>query len=92
MKTFTVYTDPGHGWVKVPISLLHILDIADKITTFSYRKDDHAYLEEDMDASTFIQAYKKKYGHPPKIITAHTDRSSRIRSYPFYHPMGMWKY
>ena len=88
MKTFTVYTDPGHGWIKVPIALLVSLGIADKITTFSYRKNEYAYLEEDLDAATFIEAYRQKYGQP-KYVGKHTNRSSKIRSYPYYR---LWRH
>ena len=73
--------DPGHGWVKVPIQLLMELDIFSKISTYSYRNGDFAYLEEDMDAGTFIEAYKAKFDDAPKFREHFTDRSSRIRNY-----------
>jgi hypothetical protein len=81
---FTMYCDPGHGWVKVPMQVLRELNIAGMITQYSYRKNDDAYLEEDMDLETFVMAYEAKHKCPPKIVTQHSNRSSRIRSYPLY--------
>lgn len=49
-------TDPGHGWLEVPKSLLVELAIQDKITDYSYQKGTMAYLEEDCDMTTFMQA------------------------------------
>jgi hypothetical protein len=79
-----VYTDPGHGWVKVRKSLLKKLGIADKITPCSYMRGDYAYLEEDCDASIFVEAMKRA-GKPYefKVYTTR-DRASRIRNYASY--------
>jgi hypothetical protein len=81
MKTFTVYTDPTHGWVKVPVTLLDTLGIADKITRFSYRRGAYAYLEEDLDMCTFASAYRIKYGTGPQWVSKHANKSSKIKSY-----------
>jgi hypothetical protein len=59
MENFTYYTDPGHGWVEVPRSLLHELGIADKITGYSYQRGEDVFLEEDCDLSTFARAMTK---------------------------------
>lgn len=81
----TIYTDPGHGWVKVPLTRLSKLGIIDKITTYSYIRNDHAYLEEDCDFSTYISALKA-VGITPKFKEVHTNKSSKIRSYRHYSP------
>lgn len=87
MKSITIYTDPSHGWAKVPLSELHKLDIADKISTYSYmhilKNDLFAYLEEDCDLSTYLKALDAK-GIKYKFIEKHTDKSSKIRSYSRY--------
>jgi hypothetical protein len=83
-KTFTFIEDPAHGWVKVPISVLKELGIESDITSYSYRKGDYAYLEEDVDAVKFIDAFKKKFGVEPKFNERLVDRT-RIRDYPSYH-------
>jgi ABC-type transport system substrate-binding protein len=81
---FEVYTDPGHGWAKVKISLLEKLGIAKEITSYSYMRGQYAYLEEDQDASTFMQAMKKA-GIPVEFKTyTCANRMSRIRNYASY--------
>ena len=49
-RTFLYHTDPGHGWIEVPMTELRRLGIERAITPFSYRHGDTAYLEEDCDA------------------------------------------
>jgi len=52
------YYDDGHGWLEVPRSLIpfHVLK---QISCFSYqdRVKEMVYLEEDCDASKFINVY-----------------------------------
>lgn len=83
---FKVHSDPGHAWVAVKLKLLEELGIADKITSFSYVKGKTAYLEEDCDLTTFVNAYTVKYGKKPEFDERHTDRFSPIRSYNRYTP------
>ena len=59
-RTFTFHTDPGHGWLECPMSLINELGIAGKISQYSYRRGNTAYLEEDGDASVLIEALKAK--------------------------------
>ena len=81
---FEVYTDPGHGWVKVKISLLEKLGIAEQITSYSYMRGEYAYLEEDLDATTFRQAMREA-GIPVEFkIYRCGNRLSRIRNYADY--------
>jgi hypothetical protein len=61
-QRFTFHSDPGHAWLEVPLSLIRSLDIMDKITPYSYKTKEKAYLEEDFDAITFIKAYLKSVG------------------------------
>jgi hypothetical protein len=51
-------SDPGHGWLEVPRAMLTALGIQDKITDYSYLRGTLAYLEEDLDMHTFMQAAK----------------------------------
>ena len=82
MKTFTFYTDPGHGWLKVSLSNLASLGfLPSDFSRYSYKKNDNLYLEEDCDAAKFVLAYKTKHGVSLKHKESHTDRQSRIRSY-----------
>jgi hypothetical protein len=80
---FRAFSDPGHGWLRVPYSELERLDIADKITRYSYQKGSNVFLEEDCDLTTFLAARNAR-NEPVKIQTVSIDRSSRIRSYASY--------
>ena len=81
---FALYTDPGHGWAKVPRNLLHTLNIADRITSYSFQHGDYVYLEEDCDLGTFARAYDEQYGSFPHFEVKHTDKASKLRSYRPY--------
>jgi CTP:phosphocholine cytidylyltransferase-like protein len=52
----TFYNDPGHAWLEVQISDLKLLGIDKKISGYSYRNEELAYLEEDQDAGTYLNA------------------------------------
>lgn len=82
-KTFTVYNDPSHGWLKAPKALLKELGIADKISTYSYERGADAYLEEDCDAPLLINALRKR-GIEVELRDQYTNRSSKIRGYADY--------
>ncbi len=81
MKTIIFYTDPGHGWAAVPMAELAALGITDKISGYSYRKGETAFLEEDCDFYTYMQAIK---GQPYEIKEHHTNNDSPIRNFNRY--------
>lgn len=78
-----VYSDPGHGWGKVKISILKDLGILEKITSYSYMRGEFAYLEEDCDLTTLVLTLRAK-GIEPKFIDHHANKSSRIRNYQHF--------
>ena len=85
-KVYPFHEDAGHGWLEVPMQYLKDLNILKDITGFSYRSIDGrtAYLEEDLDASTFLN---KVYGNDYKRMHAHQEYvddgdHSFIRSLP----------
>ena len=89
MKTkYQFFEDPGHGWLKVTHAELKQLDIATKITGYSYMRGDHAYLEEDCDKWTFIKAKKEKHLITPEYKVNISNKGSRIRGYDSYRPRG----
>ena len=53
----TFFTDPGHGWLRVPKALLEKMDILQKMSACSYEAGRYCYLEEDCDAAIFVTAY-----------------------------------
>lgn len=79
-KSYSFYSDPGHGWLKVKKDKLVMLGIADKISSCSHMRGEDAYLEEDCDAPAFLNALKER-GVGYEIKTFNTDKSSKIRSY-----------
>jgi hypothetical protein len=81
--TLNYYQDPGHGWVRVSVGLLHGLKIAEDISAYSYRRNDYAYLEEDCDLSRLLTAAQAA-GIEIKLKQFHTNKQSKIRGYRFY--------
>jgi hypothetical protein len=89
METFRYITDPGHGWVEVPFSLIKKLGIAEKVSTYSYVCGTYVYLEEDCDAAVFVDAYKQEFGHEPTMAWEYEEHT-RIRKYAHYIPKGVF--
>ena len=84
-KQYAVYNDPGHGWMAVKRQELEELGILNQISSYSYQRGQTVYLEEDCDASLFIQT-KKARGEELQIKDQHTDHNSPIRSYESFTP------
>jgi hypothetical protein len=82
--TINVFSDPGHGWARVPKTLLTKLGISAKISTYSYQRGDYAYLEEDCDLGVLINALKSKNYVDINFKENHTNRQSKIRGYATY--------
>lgn len=82
MQTFTFYSDPSHGWLKVSrADALALGFTAKDFSRFSYIADGGTlYLEEDCDAGKFLAAFEAKHGKPT-IKESHCNGQSRIRRY-----------
>lgn len=85
-KKFNSYTDAGHGWAKVPRSILEELGIAEMVSRCSYQRGDDVYLEEDADLTLFVRAFVGKHGFEPQFKNHNSDRS-KIRGYESYEYM-----
>lgn len=85
------YSDPAHGWLRVPIALLEELRLTERISPYSYwerpapRGTGWAYLEEDRDATLFRNAMQSA----GILFTIHempqaqfSSRIRRLRSFP----------
>jgi hypothetical protein len=84
MRKFNSHSDAGHGWLAVKLDMLEKLDLIDKISKFSYIKGKTVYLEEDCDASLFVQAFTARFG---EIVTVNKwCERSPIRGYASYSP------
>lgn len=82
-KVFKFYSDPGHGWLAVKITDLADMGLLNLISRYSYIRGNTVYLEEDCDASKFIDNWKMKHCEF-KYEAKHSDKRSPIRSYePF---------
>ena len=82
-KTYVFHTDPGHGWLAVPLKDLYALGIEDKISGYSYVKGKTAYLEEDCDAAVFFDAKQQAGETVNTRVGKHWDRwpGRSFRSY-----------
>ena len=86
-RKLTFYTDPGHGWLEVPRADLATLGIAAKITPYSYAKHGRAYLEEDLDASRYLEAARAA-GWRVTMREQYADPCP-IRDFPRYQPQPL---
>lgn len=83
IKSFQMVSDAAHGWLKVPVVELERIGIAGDITPFSYRKGDMAFLEEDLDATLFMEKRKER-GEVVRIKEINRENCNRIRNYAAY--------
>jgi len=79
---FKFFSDPGHGWLRVDIQSAASVGLEpSSFSPYSYQRAHWLYLEEDVDASTFVKAYMAKHNRPPVVKEHHTDGRSCIRNY-----------
>lgn len=78
---FNFFSDPSHGWLKVPRTLLIKLGITNQITQYSYQKKEFVYLEEDQDLTLFLQTMKKSNLNFQILNMKQSNKSSKIRLY-----------
>jgi len=81
--TFDFISDPGHGWLKVNTRDLFALGLTPAdFSSYSYRRGDDLYLEEDCDASLFIVRYRERTNSNPKFRErVAREKRSKVRSY-----------
>ncbi len=78
----TFISDPSHGWLQVPHTLLKEMGITDKISHYSYQNMKYAFLEEDLDYSVFTLSCKKG-GYKLTVVNEYQENTF-IRSLPSY--------
>jgi hypothetical protein len=76
----TFHTDPGHGWLEVHYS--ELAGFETEITRWSYQKGDKVFLEEDCDATKFVEEMKNR-GIEIEFVEKYQHRSP-IRNYAPY--------
>lgn len=88
---FTLAFDASHGWLRVPHTMLMQLKIDWAISEYSYAETtpvgDVWWLEEDMDASLFIQAYRARFACLPFFRHRDDGDYSPVRSMRRVHPV-----
>ena len=80
-KHLTFHADPAHGWLEVNREDLDLLNIAHKISRYSYQKADRVFLEEDSDAAHYLRAAGGR-GWTITTTEKHTNYDSFIRNLP----------
>ena len=85
MKTLKLnfHCDPAHGWLEVMQEDIDTLGIAGLISAYSYAQGDTAYLEEDCDATLYIEGANAA-GWTIQIVEKYTDADSHIRRMESY--------
>ncbi|MBK9056008.1 MAG: hypothetical protein IPL78_35455 [Chloroflexi bacterium] len=86
--TFT--NDPGHGWLKVPLTDIAALGIEAQITPYSFIEGQYAYLEEDLDAPCYLEALTTQGLPQPEITDQYVERFSRDKD-RFPHDPAFWE-
>lgn len=87
---YRFHSDPGHGWLEVPRSLLNELGIENAISPYSYVRGGAAFLEEDCDAGLFRAAYEAVNGKLDYVVVHH-DHDAPCRSYSRYPLDPAWQ-
>jgi hypothetical protein len=81
--SYIYHQDSGHGWLEVPVGEIRAMGLEKRITPYSYLYRDKAYLEEDLDAGTFLDI-RKLLPKPVAIQNNHMDGMCYIRDFPHY--------
>ena len=80
MQVIKHYSDPSHGWFGVKRQVLVNFGLMDKVSKYSYQRGQTVYLEEDCDATLYLDALRER-GIQFSIVEKHTNKSHPIRSY-----------
>jgi hypothetical protein len=84
--TFTFHYDAGHGWLEVSKDVLPTVGLTEgDFSSCSYKNANNLYLEEDMDAHTFVKAWEIKHGDI-KVKQRDNGNSSFIRNLAMVEP------
>jgi hypothetical protein len=80
-KALIFHADPAHGWLEVNRADLEALNIAHKISRYSYASGTKVFLEEDSDAAHYLRAADGR-GWTITTTEKHTNGDSFIRNLP----------
>jgi hypothetical protein len=80
---YIYHHDSAHGWLEVPAGEIKAMGLEKRISPYSYSYQDKVYLEEDLDAGTFLNI-RKLLPKPVAIQSTYLDGMCYIRDYPHY--------
>ena len=80
-RFFRFVSDPGHGYLRVKLEDLVKYGVEKKISPYSFKNDKFGWLEEDIDAGTFLEAVKAA-GDEPNITYVSINSDATCRRYP----------
>jgi hypothetical protein len=93
-KTYVFFSDPGHGWLAVPVEDVALVGAVRDISYYSYVKKTgdkyYVWLEEDCDAPAFL-AKAAKAGWDIKIQEEPEHIGFQIRDYPSFDQRSYFK-
>lgn len=72
-------SDPGHGWLRVPLIDIAALGVETKISSYSFIDGHYAYLEEDLDCPLYLEALQEHLQTEITLEEEHRDHFSRNR-------------
>lgn len=75
----TFISDPGHGWLRVPLTDIAALGIEADISEFSFIDGRYTYLEEDCDYGRFAEACAAQSIPLPEITDQYVEWFNRNR-------------
>ena len=87
----TFINDPGHGWLKGPLTDIAALGIEAQITPYSFIEEQYAYLEEDLDAPHYLEALTTQGLPQPEITDQYVERFPRDKD-RFTHDLAFWNH
>ena len=83
---YVMLSDPSHGWLMVSSSDLRAVGLSGRsFSPYSYRRGDAYALEEDCDATIFLQAYRQRVGLEPIIDDQHVNTDAPCRAWQGVH-------
>jgi len=80
-RIFRFVSDPGHGYLRVKLEDLVKYGVEKKISGYSFKSDRFAFLEEDVDASTFFNALLDA-GDTYELKTSYVNNPASCRRLP----------
>ena len=78
-QVLTFVSDPGHGWLEVPLTDIAALGVETKISACSFIDGRFAYLEEDEDYAVYMDALAMRGLPRPEIRQQYVEYFDRGR-------------